>query len=147
MADSTITISQVINAPIERVWTAWIDPEDLKHWFAADGGLQTQVIQFDVKEGGKVRLKFPGATGEYTWTYVKIDKPSELVLDILDFSLPQFLPDGAGGMCNIGFKDLGNKTEVTVSGDLAGESKATRQMAEKGWGGTLDKLNNYLEEV
>ncbi|MGH7156721.1 MAG: SRPBCC family protein [Candidatus Saccharimonadales bacterium] len=146
MGDNTVIISKVINAPIERIWRAWTDPNQLKHWFTVMDGSETEIIQFDVKEGGKVRLKFPGGAGEYTWTYIKIDEPKELVFDILDFSLPQFLPDGAGGICNVSLKDLGDKTEVTVSGDLAGESKATRQMAENGWGSTLDKLNNYLKK-
>lgn len=144
MADSTVIISKVINAPIERVWTAWTNPEDLQHWFTAYTGVKTQVIQFDVKEGGKVRLKFPGAAGEYTWTYVKINKPTELVFDILDFSLPQFLPDGVGGICGIGFKDLDGKTDVTVSGELPDESM--RQMAANGWGSTLDRLNKFLNK-
>lgn len=147
MTGNTVIISKTIDAPIRRVWQAWTDPNQLKHWFTAMDGSETKVIQFDVKPGGKVRLKFPGAAGEYTWTYVKIDEPSQLVFDILDFSLPQFGKEGAGGICNVGFKDLGDKTELTVSGDLAGESKVNRQMAEQGWSGTLDRLNNYLKEV
>ena len=146
MADNTLIISRTISAPIERVWQAWTDSDHLKRWFTATDGSETQVIQFDVKPGGKVRLKFPGAAGEYTWTYVKIDEPTELVFDILDFSLPQFGDKGAGGICNVSFKDLGGKTEVTVSGDLAGESEQMRRMAEKGWGGTLDRLNQFISK-
>jgi uncharacterized protein YndB with AHSA1/START domain len=148
MTDKTITITRVINSSIERVWQAWTNPDKLKQWFVAQEGITTQVIQFDVKVGGKVRLKFPGASGEYTWTYVKIDEPNLLVIDILDFSLPQFADQGVGGVCNVDFKGLGDKTEVTVSGELPDEmnNESMRKMAEAGWGGTLDKLNNYLNK-
>lgn len=149
MSDKMVSISREIRAPIERVWQAWTNPEDISHWFVAKHGLYTEVIQMDVKKGGKARLKFPGAAGEYTWTYVEIDKPNKLVIDILDFSLHQFLPDGAGGICNIELKDLDGLTRVTVSGELPagmGGDKE-RQMAEKGWGFTLTNLDNYLKQV
>jgi uncharacterized protein YndB with AHSA1/START domain len=143
MADKTVTITRVINSPVERVWQAWTNPEDLKYWFVAKQGITTQVIQFDVKVGGKVRLKFPGAAGEYTWTYVKIDKPNRLVFDIVDFSLPDY--QGAGGICSVEFEDLDGKTKVTVSGELPDESM--RDMTVKGWSGTLHKLNDYLKDT
>lgn len=146
MASKTLTISRTISAPIKRVWHAWIDPDQLKHWFTIDDGSETEVIQFDVKLGGKVRLKFPGAAGEYTWTYIKIDEPNLLIFDILDFSLPQFGDKGAAGVCNVSFKDLGDKTEVTISGELAGELESMRQMAIRGWSGTLDKLNKFISK-
>jgi uncharacterized protein YndB with AHSA1/START domain len=148
MSKNTVVISRVINAPIERVWRAWTNPDDLKHWFVAEQGSNTDVIQFEVKVGGKVRLRFQGSGGEYTWTWVKIDQPGLLVFDILDFSLPQFADKGAGGICRVGFKDLGDKTEVTVSGELPDEmlNEPMRDMAVRGWGSTLDKLNNYVKE-
>ena len=148
MKDRTVTISRDISAPIERVWRAWTNPDDLKRWFTAMDGSETEVIQFDAKVGGKVRLKFPGAAGEYTWTYLKMDKPNLLVINILDFSLPEFLPDGVGGICDVNFKYLNGKTEVTVSGELPDgmDNEQSRKMAEKGWGGTLDRLSNYLKD-
>jgi uncharacterized protein YndB with AHSA1/START domain len=146
MKNNQLVIQKVIHAPIERVWKAWTNPDDLKHWFTAETGITTEVIQFDVKVGGKVRLKFPGAAGEYTWTFVKIDKPSLLVVDILDFSFAEY-PEGNGGICNVGFKDLDGKTQVTISGELLGDwDESMEKMAQKGWGGTLDRLNNYLKE-
>jgi uncharacterized protein YndB with AHSA1/START domain len=140
MADKLVTVSRVISAPIDRVWQAWTDPDKLKKWFVAEPGKDTQVIQFDVKIGGKVRLKFPGAAGEYTWTYVKIDKPHLLVFDILDFSLADY--QGAGGICNVELEDQGGKTKVTVWGMTPDESMV--KMAQKGWGFTLNNLSNYL---
>jgi uncharacterized protein YndB with AHSA1/START domain len=144
MADKTLTITRVIHSPVERVWQAWTNPDDLKHWFVAEHKQETEVLEFNVIVGGKVRLKFPGAGGEYTWTYIKIDKPNQLVFDILDFSLPQFNKEGAGGICTVNFKDLGGKTEVSVGGELPDESM--RKMTERGWGGTLNNLSNYLKE-
>ena len=148
MSDKTVSISKEIDAPIRRVWKAWTTSEDITNWFVAKPGLKTEVIQMDVKVGGKARLKFPGAAGEYTWTYVKIDKPTKMVIDILDFSFPEFLPDGVGGICDIQLEDLGGKTRVTVSGELPDNmnSEKMRRSAEKGWSFTLDNLNKHIKE-
>ena len=147
MNDRTIRISREISAPIERVWQAWTTPEDITHWFVAEHGLDTEVIQMDVKKGGHARLKFPGAAGEYTWTYVEIDKPNKLVIDILDFSFAEY-PEGNGGICNIELEDLGGKTRLSVSGELPDSmnNEKMRKMAEKGWGFTLNNLNDFVKE-
>jgi uncharacterized protein YndB with AHSA1/START domain len=148
MTNRTVSVSREINAPIARVWQAWTSPDQIGHWFIAEHGKQTEVRQMDVKAGGKTRLMFPGAAGEYTWTYLEIHKPALLVIDILDFSFPEFLPDGVGGICNIEMEDLGGKTRVTVSGKLPDEmdDEKSRQMAQKGWDHTLNNLDNYLNK-
>ena len=145
MRNNMVSISRIINAPVERVWQAWISPDEIGHWFIAEHGKTTKVIQMDVKVGGKARLMFPGAAGEYTWTYVQIEEPTKLVIDILDFSFAEY-PKGNGGICNIDLEDLGDTTRVTVSGELPRDmqTEKMRRMAEKGWGFTLDNLNNFV---
>jgi uncharacterized protein YndB with AHSA1/START domain len=145
MESSVVSVSREIGAPIERVWRAWTSPEDIGHWFIAGQGLKTEVIQMDVKIGGKARLKFPGAAGEYTWTYVEINKPNKLVIDILDFSFAEY-PEGNGGLCDIELEDLDGKTKVTVSGELPEgmRNDKMRKMAQAGWGFTLDNLNKHV---
>jgi uncharacterized protein YndB with AHSA1/START domain len=137
-----VSVKRIIDAPVERTWQAWTVADELKQWFSVREKME--VVEFDVRPGGKVRLEFPGSTGPYTWTYIKIHKPHELVFDILDFSLPDY-PDGIGGVCHVDFKAVGNKTEVTVWGELEDESLRDKyQDMLNGWNGTLDDLNNFL---
>lgn len=140
-----VSVKRVINAPVKRVWQAWTVADELKQWFSSRTD-ELEVIAFDVKPGGKVRLKSPASAGEYTWTYLKIDEPNELVFDILDFSLPQY-PDGIGGICHVEFKAVGDKTEVTVSGELPDESLRKKyQRLLNGWLETLDRLNIFVSK-
>lgn len=139
-----IGVKRVVDAPLERTWQAWTVADELKQWFSSGG--EIKVIEFDVKPGGKVRLKFPDSDGEYTWTYVKVNKPNELVFDILDFSLPQY-PEGIGGVCHVDFKAVGDKTEINVWGELPDESlREEYQGLVDGWNGTLDDLNKFLSK-
>lgn len=141
---SKISVKRVVDAPPERTWQAWTIADELEQWFSARERIT--IIEFDLKPGGKVRLKSPDSAGEYTWTYIKVDKPNELVFDILDFSLPQY-PDGIGGVCHIDFKAVGDKTEITLWGELPDESlRDTYEKAIKGWNGTFDTLNRFLNK-
>jgi uncharacterized protein YndB with AHSA1/START domain len=139
-----VSVRRVVDAPIERTWRAWTIADELAQWFSRSE--EIEIIEFDVKPGGKVRLKSASSAGEYTWTYVKVNKPYELVFDILDFSLPEY-PDGIGGICHVDFKAVGDKTEITVWGELPDESLREKyQKLMNGWNGTLDKLNKFLNK-
>lgn len=138
-----VSVSRVMDAPIERVWQAWTVADELTQWFSSRTE-EIEVIEFDVRPGGKVRLKSTGSAGEYTWTYIKVHKPDELVFDILDFSFPEY-PNGIGGVCHVDFKTIDDKTEVTVWGELPDESLREKyQNLMEGWIGTLDALNKFL---
>lgn len=140
-----VSIKSIINAPIERTWRAWTNPDELKQWFSSQTD-ELDIIEFDVRPGGKVRLKAPTSAGEYTWTYIKIDEPNELVFDILDFSLPQY-PDGIGGVCHVCFTAIGTTTEVEIIGELPDESLRKKyQRMLTGWQPTLDKLNKFVNK-
>ena len=32
-----LVITHIFDAPVERVWQAWSDPEDVKQWWGPDG--------------------------------------------------------------------------------------------------------------
>lgn len=139
-----VSVGRIVDAPIEQTWQAWTVADELTQWFSRSE--EIEIIEFDVKPGGKVRLKSAGSAGEYTWTYIKVNKPNELVFDILDFSLPEY-PDGIGGICHVDFKAVGDKTEVTVWGELPDESLREKyQKLMNGWNGTLDRLNTFLSK-
>lgn len=143
MADK-VSVSRVVNASIEQTWRAWTVANELSQWFSSQGKMT--IIEFDVRPGGKVRLRSPGSAGEYTWTYIIVNQPSELVFDILDFSLPDY-PDGIGGICHVNFKAYGDKTEVTVWGKLpAGSLYDEYQQLFNGWNRTLDNLNTFVSK-
>ncbi len=60
-------IRQRIDAPRERVYAALIDPEAVARW-KVPAGMTCEVHEFDVREGGAVRVSLtyeaPGSRGE-----------------------------------------------------------------------------------
>ena len=57
MADPTLTkyleVTRVINAPREKVWQAWTDPELFKKWWGPKG-FTAPVAEIDARVGGKM---------------------------------------------------------------------------------------------
>lgn len=140
-----VSIKRILDASPERIWQAWTVADELKQWFSSQTN-ELDILEFDVRPQGKVRFKSSENSGEYTWTYIKLNRPHEIIFDILDYSLPQY-PEGIGGVCHVELKVVGEKTELTIWGELPNESLRQKyQNMMNGWNATLDKLTRFLKE-
>ncbi|MFA6908324.1 MAG: SRPBCC domain-containing protein [Patescibacteria group bacterium] len=52
MNDTPLVIQRIFNAPIEKVWKAWTDPEEVKKWWGPKD-FTAPSISIDFREGGK----------------------------------------------------------------------------------------------
>jgi uncharacterized protein YndB with AHSA1/START domain len=50
-ADRELVLTRLINAPCEKVYRAWTEPELLKQWFAPKP-YTTPIVEIDVRPGG-----------------------------------------------------------------------------------------------
>lgn len=55
IADRELVITRLIDAPREKLFRAWTEPELLKQWFAPQP-LTTPVAELDVRSGGSNRI-------------------------------------------------------------------------------------------
>src|SRR5215210_5987043 len=83
------TLTRVFDAPRERVWREWTEPERFADWF---GGPEAEVpldtVAMDVRPGGAWRATmFSGPQRrEIRWTgeYREVEPPGRLVLTMSD---------------------------------------------------------------
>ena len=54
--DYRLAIPRIINAPRERVFQAWTEPARLLHWWRAQDGWTTPILEVDLRVGGRYRL-------------------------------------------------------------------------------------------
>jgi uncharacterized protein YndB with AHSA1/START domain len=88
-AEEGITITRVFDAPRERVWKEWTEPERFADWF---GGSHAEVpvstVSMDVRDGGTWRATMFAGPGrrEIQWTgeYREVVEPTRLVFTISD---------------------------------------------------------------
>ena len=73
-----LVFTRVFDAPVDRVWKAWTDPEQVKRWWGPDG-FSCPFARINFREGGislvcmRAPKEFMGGQDMYsTWTYTKI---------------------------------------------------------------------------
>ena len=74
MSDPVLRMARVFEAPVSRVFAAWIDPKDLEKWAWGDLGVNVRA-EVDSRVGGRYRIETSRPDHE-TWafsgTYVEI---------------------------------------------------------------------------
>jgi uncharacterized protein YndB with AHSA1/START domain len=142
MADG-ISITRVFDAPRERVWQEWIEPERFADWF---GGSESEVplssVSMDVRPGGALRLTmFGGPSGEIHWKgeYREVVAPERLVFTISDQP-----GDEAYELITVVLNDLGDgRTEMQFE-QHGGLPPEVYEAAEHGWSIFFDRLAERL---
>jgi uncharacterized protein YndB with AHSA1/START domain len=140
-----VRVSRVLQAPRERVFKAWIDPDQVAAWFAPDAcEVPRETVQIDARPGGRIHFSMVelggGAVFPVRFEIVQIAAPELLVLT----SEPQ--PEI--GLLNrmltrVVFEVHGNGTRVTIT-----QRPHTDEMegqAQAGWREALDKLERLLD--
>jgi uncharacterized protein YndB with AHSA1/START domain len=143
MADG-ITITRIFEAPRERVWREWTEPERFADWF---GGPTAEVplssVSMDVREGGAWRATmFAGPDRrEIQWTgeYREVDEPRRLVLTFSDRP-----GDDGFELVTVELVDLGDgRTEMRFE-QRGGMSPEQYERAGQGWSVFFDRMDERL---
>ena len=147
MSDNrTLVIKRAFDAPRERVFAAWIDPEQGPRWWGPKG-CTTVSNAMDVRVGGAWRrvMRGPGGTEhQSSGVYREIVPPERLI-----FTFRWERGDAAGHgpetVVTVTFAELGpDRTQLT----LRQERFATvsgRDEHNIGWSSTLDRFAEYLQ--
>ena len=136
-----IAITRVYDAPRERVWAAWTEPERLAAWWGKRGW-RTPVgsVTLDVRPGGAFRLLSvadeDGATMTLEAIYHEVVAPERLV----------FGGPAGGHRTTVTFTDLGDgRTEMTFhTTQHVASDPALRERAAGGLGSAFDRLAEHL---
>jgi uncharacterized protein YndB with AHSA1/START domain len=148
MAEPGITITRVFDAPRERVWKEWIEPEAFADWFGGpDSEVPLSTVAMDVRPGGAWRLTMYAERGrrEIRWhgEYREVSEPERLVFTVSD-QLPE---QDAYELVTVVLTDLGDgRTEMLLQqrGALPAE---VYERAREGWGTFFDRMAERLAEA
>ena len=155
----SVTLTRIFDAPLEKVWKAWIEEALVKQWWGPKM-FTCPVAKMAFREGGsslvcmRAPKEFGGQDMYTTWTYEKI-LPMERIEYILNFSdkdgnkldpaaigMPPGIPNDVPHI--ILFKKIGdNKTEVTVT-EQGYTQAETVKLSKSGMSECLDKMAEAL---
>ncbi|MFI5807011.1 SRPBCC domain-containing protein [Streptomyces sp. NPDC051561] len=144
---SGIDLSRVLDAPRERVYEAWTQPERFATWFGAALDVPLDKVLLDVRPGGAwhaTMITADGAELPFWGEYQEVVRPQRLMFTLADHSSD----DGAEGeLVTAAFDDLGDGRTAMPFQQIGGNLTADRYAeAEAGWNGFFDHLAAHLTE-
>ena len=150
-ASRELSLSRIIDAPREKVFKAWTDPELLKQWFAPRPWT-TPHAELDVRPGGANLIVMKGPQGQEfpnRGVYLEVIENERLVFT--DAYTGAWEPAEKPFMTVIlTFDDHGGKTKYTAR--VRHWSVADRETHEKmgfhaGWGQCADQLEALVSKL
>jgi uncharacterized protein YndB with AHSA1/START domain len=141
-----IRITRTFDAPVQAVWDAWTDPEQVAQWWGPRGFTLTTHSK-DLKPGGSWRYTMHGPDGvDYPnkMHYLEVENYAKLVYDHSgnDDRPPLF-------RVTVLFSEVKGKTEMEMSMTLPTpeDAEQARKFIKKAGGdSTWDRLAEYLEK-
>jgi uncharacterized protein YndB with AHSA1/START domain len=137
----SLTLKRRINAPPEKIYAAWTDPQKIAHWFGPStvraGSLQATT---DLRVGGRYRISFYSEAGEYSevgGVYREIVPNARLVFSWAWHSTPE-----RESQVTVQLKPDGDATLLTLTHEQFFDETA-RDNHARGWAELLDKLDKY----
>jgi uncharacterized protein YndB with AHSA1/START domain len=141
--DQEVLITRIFEAPRERVFRAWTDPDELAEWYGPEHfDTPRERIHIDLRVGGRYEL-----------TMVQRDNGAEFAIgyEIVELVEPELIVLRSDPMPEVGmhepivtrveFHDHGTKTRMTLTD---GPYRQGRGHAEAGWIAAFDKLATHV---
>ena len=142
-ADQQVVITRIFDAPRERVFRAWVDPDEVTAWYGPEHfDTPRERIRIDMRVGGRYEL-----------TMIQRDSGAEFAIgyDIIELVEPELIVLRSDPMPEMGMHeptitrvelhDHGAKTRMTLTD---GPYAAGGGHAEAGWNSAFDKLATLI---
>ena len=139
MNDLTLTVTQTINAPVETVFKAWLDPKLLARFMFPGEGVRVPEVQVDPSEGGRFRIVMQAGEKQmpHCGTYRKITPHSQLIFTWES----EFSPGESTVTVNLSPVEGGTHVELVQVKFL---DEGTRNQHQGGWTRILAQLDSVL---
>ena len=145
-------VTRTFDAPVERVWQAWSDPEQVKRWWGPQG-FSSPLCRMDFREGETTLVSMRSDEGWEvfnTWTYRSI-QPMEKIEFVArfadadgnqvrpaDLGLPPTIPDEVPH--EVTFSRIDDATTEMTVHEFGYPDAQTAAMSRAGMEQVLDKM-------
>ncbi len=148
MIDGTkLVVRRTFNAPIEKVFAAWVNDDEMKQWKSPEG-MTTPVLEAEAVVGGKYHIQMrndiateghPAGSFDVRGEYKEIDPNKKLV-----FSWKWDGDQRDATLVTVEFSKItDSKTEVVLTHTGFGDAKVAAEH-DLGWESTFNNLRKFL---
>jgi uncharacterized protein YndB with AHSA1/START domain len=136
----SLTLKRRFNAPPEKVYAAWTDPQKLNSWFGPEE-IELLRAESDARVGGRFRFVMRGNDGEehdVSGIYREVVPNEKLVFTWAWRSTPE-----RESLVTVSIKPDGAGSQLTLTHEQFFD-EAARDRHAHGWTGCLNKLERYF---
>jgi uncharacterized protein YndB with AHSA1/START domain len=140
VADTTLVITRLFDAPAARVFNAWLNREEWQAWIGPEG-MSCEVPRLEPKVGGRYQITMHLSDGRVipvAGVFKTIEPPRKLVFTWCWDGDPT-----RESLISLTLRETGGQTELTLCQEGLGSS-ANRDDHGRGWQSALNKLVAYL---
>ena len=134
----TIKVEATVNAPVEKVWKLWTNPEHVTQWNHASDDWHSPRAENDLRPGGNFLYRMEAKDGsfgfDFTGTYDEVI-PNEYI----EYTL------GDGRKVKTDFRAVEGTTKIVVV--FEAEQTHTEEMQRQGWQAIMDNFKKYAESI
>jgi uncharacterized protein YndB with AHSA1/START domain len=155
---TVLQVRRTFDAPRERVFEAWIDPNLLRRWLTGWRGGSSPHAETDPRVGGEFRITTTSWLGglvgllpgrdryiHMIGRYLEIDPPERLVFTLGWEAVPLVHMDREASTVTVEFKEKGDGTEVVLTHEKQ-PNRRVRAFHRTGWEASLRKLGKLLAD-
>ncbi|MBZ0097610.1 MAG: SRPBCC family protein [Taibaiella sp.] len=131
-----ITVETTVNAPVQKVWDYWNQPEHITQWGAASEDWHTTRAQNDLRQGGSFNYRMEAKDGSMGFDFEGVYD------DVVDHKHISYTM-GDGRTVQIHFSGDGNTTKIVETFDAETENPV--EMQRDGWQAIMNNFKKYVE--
>lgn len=131
-----ITVETLINAPIDKVWQYWTEPQHIMKWNNASDDWHTPHAENDLRVGGRFLSTMAAKDGSFSFDFSGV-YDEVIVLQIIAYTLAD------DRKVKILFSEQNGQTQVIES--FQPESMNAPELQQQGWQAILNNFKKYVE--
>lgn len=134
---TTLTVKTAINAPIQKVWACFTQPNHVMQWNHASDDWHCPAATNDLQVGGKFVYAMAAKDGSVSFDFWGV-YDDVLTEELLLITL------GDNRKMKVTFASIGDVTEVVE--EFEPETQNPIEMQQAGWQAILDNFGRYVEK-
>jgi len=134
--NTTITVEAVVNAPVEKVWQYWNEPQHITQWAFASDDWHAPHAENDLRKDGKFKTTMAARDGsvsfDFEGIYTRVEPYKTIEYKMSD-----------GRRVSVSFEGQNESTRVTET--FEPEDQNSHELQQSGWQAILNNFKTHVE--
>lgn len=131
-----LTVQCTVNAPVDKVWDCWTNPEHIIQWCNASPDWHAPRAENDLRPGGSFVTRMEAKDGSFGFDFGGVYDAVE-THQFISYTMSD------GRRAEITFTDNGDSSSIVES--FEAESENSLELQQSGWQAILDNFKKYTE--